>query len=134
VIALLLSLAVASPARHCSLPKIEAGLQRTYDNPDGAIDTKTVHDTLLHCYRSEGNAEAKAHEGYLLVRFDAFAIDYFMRKNLDESVLAESREMGPVFRALPSNSPWFTRAKPLWEPAQEQVSLARASLPAGIHP
>ena len=118
----------------CDLPKIEAGLQRTYDNPDGAKDTKVVHDALLRCYHGESNAAIKAHEGYLIVRFDAFAIDYFVRKSLDESVLAEAREMAPVYRALPSNSPWLARAKPLWERAQEQVALVRASRAAGIHP
>jgi hypothetical protein len=134
VTAFFLSLAVASPARGCDLPKIEAGLQRTYDNPDGAKDTKVVHDGLLACYRTERDAGVKAHEGYLIVRFDAFAIEYFMHNGFDESVLAEAREMGPVYRALPSNSPWFARAKPLWERAQEQVALVRAGRAAGIHP
>ncbi|HEX5274350.1 MAG TPA: hypothetical protein VFW34_03670 [Candidatus Rubrimentiphilum sp.] len=133
MIALALSLALAAPSRACGLPKIEAGLQRTYDDPDGAKDTKAVHDTLLRCYRDERNAEVKAHEGYLIVRFDAFAIDYFMRKNLDESVFAQAREMTPVYRALPTNSPWFARAKPLWERAQHQIAIVRASRAAGIH-
>ena len=133
MIALVLSLALANPARVCDLPKIEAGLQRTFDNPGGAKDTKAVHDALLRCYRSERNAEVRAHEGYLIVRFDAFAIDYFMRKGLDESVLAQSREMVPAYRALPANSPWFARAKPLWERAQQQVAVVRASRAAGIH-
>lgn len=118
----------------CDLPKIEAGLRRTFNAPEGAKDTKAVHDALLHCYRTERDAELKAHEGYLIVRLDAFAIDYFMRNGYDAGVLLEAREIAPVYSALPTNSPWFLRAKPLWERARQQIAVVRASQAAGIHP
>ena len=124
---------IAVPARACDLPKVEAGLQRTFNDPEGAPDTKAVHDALLSCYRHESDVERKAHEGYLIVKFNSYSIDYFASKGLATGIMMEAKEMAPVYAALPRSSPWFAKAQPLWERAQAQIAVMRANEAAGIH-